>query len=123
MDRLFRTTMLGLETCLRVRQITQFNIVCCTPGQDAGDVLSNPALADFDQIPVRQKSHVVGALERGRLPAGSVQESMRLLDDSLLVSSDEPLTKFVPHLKRNSYRLVLVGTEIKGIVTRSDIGK
>jgi hypothetical protein len=48
---------------------------------------------------------------------------MRLLDDSLLVSSDEPLTKFVPLLKKNSYRLVLVGTEIKGIVTRSDIGK
>ena len=123
MDRLFRTTMLGLETGLRVRQITQFNITCCTTDQNAGDVLGDPALADFDQIPVRQKSRVVGVLERGRLPAGTVRESMRLLDDSLLVSSDEPLTKFVPHLKKNAYRLVLVGMEIKGIVTRSDIGK
>jgi hypothetical protein len=48
---------------------------------------------------------------------------MRILDDSLLVSSDEPLTRFVPLLKKDPYRLVLVGTEIKGIVTRSDIAK
>ena len=54
---------------------------------------------------------------------GTVRESMRILDDSLLVSSDEPLTRFVPLLKKDSYRLVLVGTEIKGIVTRSDIAK
>jgi predicted transcriptional regulator len=123
MERLFRTTMLGLETGLRVGQIAQFNVMTCAPDQNAGDVLANPALADFDQIPVRHRSRVVGVLERGRLLAGTVRESMRLLDDSVLVSSDEPLTKFVPLLKKSSYRLVLVGTEIKGIVTRSDIGK
>jgi len=44
----------------------------CTPDQDASDVLANRALADFDQIPVRHKSCVVGVLERGRLPAGTV---------------------------------------------------
>jgi hypothetical protein len=115
--------MLGLETGLRVGQIAEFHVMFCTPDQDAAGVLGNPALADFDQFPVRHKSRVVGVLERGRLTAGSVRESMRLLDDSLLVSYDEPLTRFVPLLKRNPYRLVLVGTEIKGIVTRSDIGK
>jgi hypothetical protein len=115
--------MLGLEIGLRVGQITQFNVIFCGPDQDAGDVLRDPVLADLDQIPVRHKSRVVGVLERGRLPVGTVRQSMRLLDDSLLVSSEEPLTKFVPLLKKNSYRLVLVGTEINGIVTRSDIGK
>ena len=123
MERLFRTTMLGLETGLRVAQIAEFNLKACTPDQEAGEVLGDPALADFDQIPVRHRSRVVGVLERGRLTASSVRESMRLLDDSLLVSSDQPLTKFVPLLKRSPYRLVLLGTEIKGIVTRSDIGK
>ncbi|HEX4919658.1 MAG TPA: hypothetical protein VFV92_02840, partial [Candidatus Bathyarchaeia archaeon] len=54
---------------------------------------------------------------------GRVRESMRLLDDSLLVSSEEPLTRFVPLLKKHPYRLVLVGTEIKGVVTCSDLAK
>jgi predicted transcriptional regulator len=68
MERLFRTTMLGLETGLRVVQIAQFNVMSCTPDQDASDVLANRSLAEFDQIPVRHKSRVVGVLERGRLP-------------------------------------------------------
>lgn len=45
------------------------------------------------------------------------------LDGSLLVTAEEPLTRFVPLLRRRPYRLVLLGTEIAGIVTRSDIIK
>jgi hypothetical protein len=77
-------------------------------------------LPDFDTFPcvTNCKCRCFG---RGQLPAGTVRESIILLDDSLLVSSDEPLTKFVPFLKKNSYRLVLVGTDIKSIVARSDI--
>jgi len=123
MERLFRTTMSGLETGLRVAQIATFNLDSCTEDQDASVVLGSPALSDFDQIPVRHKSRVIGVLERNGTAKGSVRESMRPLDDSLLVSSDEPLTRFVPLLKKHPYRLVLVGTEIKGIVTRSDIAK
>jgi hypothetical protein len=48
---------------------------------------------------------------------------MKPLDDSLLVSADEPLTRFVPLLNKRPYRLVLVGTDIKGVVTRSDVAK
>jgi predicted transcriptional regulator len=62
MERLFRTTMLGLETGLRVVQIAQLNVMSCAPDQDASDVLANRALADFDQIPVRHKSCVIGVL-------------------------------------------------------------
>jgi hypothetical protein len=123
MEQLFRTTMSGLETGLRVAQIATFNLISCAGDQDAGLVLSNPALSDFDQIPVRHKSRVIGVLERDETVKGSVRENMRILDDSVLVSSDEPLTRFVPLLKKYPYRLVLVGTEIKGIVTRSDIAK
>ena len=123
MERLFRTTMSGLETGLRVAQIATFNLRSCSADEDAGDVLKDPARSDFDQIPVRHKLRIVGVLERDKVFRGSVRESMRLLDDSLLVSSDEPLTRFVPLLKKHPYRLVLVGTEIKGVVTRSDIAK
>jgi hypothetical protein len=115
--------MSGLETGLRVAQIATFNLISCTPDQDASVVLQIPALLDFDQILVRHKSRVTGVWERDKVFRGTVRESMRILDDSLLVSSDEPLTRFVPLLKKDSYRLVLVGTEIKGIVTRSGIAK
>ena len=48
---------------------------------------------------------------------------MRSLDDSILVSAEQPLSKFLPTLESCPYRLVVRGPEIKGIVTPSDIGK
>ena len=95
----------------------------CSPEQKASDVLADPFLKDFDQIPVRRRTNVVGVLERSAMPFGTVRESMLPLDDSLLASADQPITKFVALLSRRPYRLVLVGTEINGIVTRSDIAK
>jgi len=123
MQQIFRTTMAGLETGLRVSQITTFRLVCCLADDDAGDVLRDPERSEFDQIPVRHKSHIIGVLERDKLFRGNVRECMKPLDDSLLVSADEPLTRFVPLLNKRPYRLVLVGTDIKGVVTRSDVAK
>lgn len=49
---------------------------------------------------------------------------MRQLDDSLLVTADEPLNDFLPTLvKPPFYKLVLEGSKITGIVTRSDMLK
>jgi predicted transcriptional regulator len=45
-----------------VVQIAQLNVMSSAPDQDASDVLANRALADFDQIPVRHKSCVIGVL-------------------------------------------------------------
>jgi len=123
MENSFKTTIAALETGLRVSHIATFKLKTCSPAQKASEVLADPLLKDFDQIPVRRTANVVGVLERSAMPFGTVQESMLPLDDSLLVSADQPITKFVALLSRRPYRLVLVGTELIGIVTRSDIAK
>jgi hypothetical protein len=109
--------VLGLETCLRVAQIAQFNVMSCTPDPGRQQRSCYLILTKFPCV-TNCKRRCFG---RGQLPAGTVRESIILLDDSLLVSSAELLTKFVPFLKKHSYRLVLVGTDIKSIVARSDI--
>ena len=100
MERLFRSTMSGLETGLRVAQIATFKLICCSADEDAGDVLKDPARCEFDQIPVRYKSRIMGVLEREKLFRGSVRDSMRLLDDSLLVACRAESVTAVPNQKR-----------------------
>ncbi len=123
MENSFRTSISALDTGVRVSHIATFRLKTCSPEQKVDEVLTDPLLEEFDQIPVRRKRHIVGVLERGAMPLGTVAESMLPLDDSLLVAADQPITKFVALLSKRSYRLVLVGTEITGIVTRSDIAK
>ena len=54
---------------------------------------------------------------------GTARNVMRGLDDSMLVSAEECLPKFLPFLQDCPYRLVVKGTEIQGIVTLSDVAK
>lgn len=49
MERLFRSTMSGLETGLRVGQIATFTLVLCSADEDASDVLEDPARYAFDR--------------------------------------------------------------------------
>jgi len=125
MEKSFRVTISGLRTGLRVSHISTFSLRTCSATLDVAEVFGDPSLEEFDQIPVRERFRIVGVLERRQQQplGGSVRQHMLPLDDSLLVSADESLTRFVPLLRKRPYRLVLLGTEIKGIVTRSDISK
>jgi CBS domain-containing protein len=125
MEKVLRVTISGLETGLRVLHIATFDLKTCSATQSVTDVADDASLADFDYIPVREKARIVGVLDnRGQRPLdGSVRDHMLPLDGSVLVTADEPLTRFVPLLRKRPYRLVLLGTEIRGIVTRSDIIK
>jgi hypothetical protein len=123
-DNIFQFTMSGLTAGLRVVHIAALQLMTCDINQAIKEVLDNPALIGFDYIPVLNRRRIVGLVERrGGSDEGSVKEKMRALDDSLLVSADEPLTSFVPCLKTSPFRLVVRGTEISGIVTRSDLIK
>jgi hypothetical protein len=82
----------------------------------AEEVLARPELADYDQIPVRDCSRVVGVLER-------LSGKRKPLDESILVSADEALANFIHTVRHQSYRLVVDGTAITGIVTWSDLLK
>jgi CBS domain-containing protein len=117
-------TMAGLEAGFKVLHIAAFDVKVCGPDTDVRDVLRDPLLNDFDHIPVREGTRIIGVIERdARSAVGSVKNHMRSLDDSILVSAEEPLPKFLPTLKASSYRLVVNGPEIRGIVTLSDVAK
>src|ERR1035438_8260071 len=124
MDDIFRSTMSGLTAGLRVIHIAAQQLMTCYIDQGINQVLKDANLIGFDYIPVMSRKRIVGIVDRKRAgDKGSVKENMQLLDDSLLVSGDEPLTNFVHCLRTNPFRLVVKGTEIKGIVTRSDLIK
>ena len=105
-----------LSEGLRVRHIANSGLVTCDSGDEIADVLCRHSLAEFDQIPILDRSRIIGILERNG-------KRRRPLDDSLLVSADEPLAGFIFTLKNQPYRLVVDGTAIKGIVTWSDLLK
>lgn len=108
--------LVGLNEGFRVRHIASCHLATCCKNDDREDVLRRPDFSDFDQIPIKDGDRIVGVLERDGDPN-------RPIDDSVLVSSEQPLTDFIRTLKSQSYRLVLTGTSITGIVTWSDMMK
>lgn len=117
-------TMAGLEAGFKVLHIAAFDLKFTAPDSDVSKVLSDAALKDFDSIPVKDGGRVVGVLERKAISTtGRVNGQMRQLNDSILVSADEPLIRFLPTLAQSPYRLVVQGTKICGIVTLSDVAK
>jgi hypothetical protein len=121
---IFDLTMKGLETGLNVGDIATYGFLFCGADEDAAEVMGRPDYLPFDCVPVRDEDRVVGVLERnGRVAPGAARENMRRLDDGLLVSSDEPLKRFLPLLVDCPHRLVVRGARIEGIVTSSDVHK
>lgn len=119
----FELTMSGFEQAFQARHIATFGLVKCYADQTVTEVFEQyPA---FDQIPVVDEGKIVGVLERrDDLPLGHVREHFRPLTEALLISADEPLSKTIPLLREpGSYKLVLEGTQIDGLVTRSDLLK
>ena len=124
MENIFQFTMSGLTAGLRVVHIAALQLMTCEVNQGVTEVLSDATLSGFDYIPVVSRKRIIGIIDRKRARSdGTVRENMHALDDSLLVAADEPLTSFVSSLKTSPFRLVVKGTEIKGIVTRSDLIK
>jgi len=122
-DESFKLTMSGLEKGLQVAHITTSPVLGCESDEDIAAVLTRPELVDFDMIPVRYDEKIVGILRKGEAysDAGTVRECMHLLDESVLISADVPLVEFINSDVLD--RLVLRGTKIDGIVTRSDFLK
>jgi hypothetical protein len=121
---IFDVTMKGLEVGLKVGDIATYGFESCKAEDDATEVMRRSDLLLFDCIPVRDGDRVVGVLERnGEIGPGPARDAMRRLDEDLLVAADEPLKGFIPLLVRSPHRLVVRGTHIEGIVTRSDVHK
>lgn len=120
---MLQATMAGLDAGLKVLHITTLNPLCCSPGDACEAILKDSRLRDFDHIPVKDGERFVGVIARCDGRDGRVRDVMRPLDDSVLVSADEALSRFLPNLADMPFRLVVLGTRIQGIVTRSDVLK
>lgn len=119
-EPLFEETLSGLEAGLQVRLIAVSSLQTCTVSDDAENVLAK--FSDFTCIPVRQNGEIIGVLERSRTPAqGPVEQCMRRLVGSMLISAGASLAELIPHLEQSTYRLVVTEGGITGIVTRSDL--
>jgi CBS domain-containing protein len=117
LQRLLRPLTEGL----RIRHIAHFGLCVCSGKDDRKKVLADPELAEYDHIPVTESGKIVGILERDL--AKTESNVPRPLDEDVLISADEPLANFIHTVRDQPYRLVLDGTRIKGIVTRSDLLK
>lgn len=125
-DTIFQTTILGLETGLQVRHIATLDDELRTcdidDERDVAALFIHPQFEDFDQIPVRKGNTTIGVVTRECV--GLIKKCFHPLDELMLISAQEPLTKCIPLMaKRPPYRLVLQGGSIRGIVTRSDLLK
>lgn len=116
----FTTTIAGLEDAFRVRHIATFHLYTCAEDEPVESVPER--YPDFDYVPVRDaQGCIVGVLDTDLRSGALVRDHAQRLDDSILVSADESLARFLPLMSEHRfYRLVVDGTQISGIVTRSD---
>src|SRR6266550_170508 len=122
----FEMTMQGLETGLQVQHIATLGQKLRTcqidDKRDIATLFADSQFDGFDYIPVRKGNSIIGVISRedkGNIDKNNLQR----LDESNLISAQEPLTRFIPLMAITSYRLVLQGASIQGIVTRSDLLK
>lgn len=120
---IFETTMEGFEHAFQVQHITTFNLLTCNIDDDVHELRER--FPSFDQMPVSDGVHIIGVVEPLSIHgAGTVRDYIQPLQESMLVAAHQPLADFLPVLAdQPSYRLVLKGTRISGIVTRSDVLK
>jgi hypothetical protein len=121
----FKFTMSGLEKGLQVIHITtpSSQLLCCQHSDDIETVLVRPDLSPFDQIPVKEHETIVGLLKRRECSEakGLAKDHMQPLGEKILVSADTPLLDFLQNDSLD--RMVIGGTTIYGLVTRSDLLK
>ena len=119
----FSNTLSALAQGLHVRHIATYELITCDLSSGAASLFTK--YPTIDQIPAKKDQHIIGVFERnGKGHQGETSYQLRSLDDSILVAANLPLGGFLPLMAQPPfYRLVLDGTQISGIVTRSDLLK
>lgn len=81
------------------------------------DVEANQELADFDQVPLTDDRgvHIEGVYVRGK---GKLE-----LRENMLMAADAPLVSFLESADCQTFRFLIVESEVSGMVTISDIQK
>lgn len=119
----FARTFAGLDRGLTVGSIMAHPLQTCDYDQSISAVLATPNLMGFSDIPVRRDSGIVGLLQDRSPSSCLVRERMLPLERVRLVESQASLLDFLPKMRTQPVWLVLIGTEIAGIVTPADLLK
>lgn len=122
----FKFPMSGLEKGLQVIHITTpaAQLLCCYHDENIETILARDDLKAFDQIPIKKQETIIGLLKKRECPEGAkgpAREHMQPLGEKTLVSADTPLLEFIQDDSLD--RIVIGGTKIYGLVTRSDLLK
>ena len=121
-------TLGRIERGMPVRLIaTLQGLITTNPEESALDALKKIKSFDFDYLPVCRSptQSMIGIVSAEALKAsdGRVADAFQPLGPDDLISAEASLLEFVWSADLQPRRLVLEGTEIRGIVTLSDIQK
>jgi hypothetical protein len=97
----------------------------CPADADAAHMAEILLQRDFDVAGVQERPNgpVIGFVLRELLQAGTVREHLQTLTAAHLISDATPLASLLSVLKTREHAFVLLGPEVRGIITRADLNK
>src|SRR5262245_31401705 len=97
----------------------------CPADAEAPEMAQLLTQRDFDVAGVQdaQDGPVRGFVERDRLTVGVVRDHLQHLSAEHLISDGTPLPSALEVLRTRPRVFVLIGADVKGIVTRTDLNK
>jgi hypothetical protein len=121
----------AIERAVTVDLIATFepHLRCCAKTDAIVGLLADRNYAPYDYLPVRSDGRTVGLLPLNEFRAASAdpgltaEDGMRLLDQSILITSGSGVLRYIEEAEASPCRLVLRHTRIDGIVTISDLQK
>ena len=102
------------------------HLTVCGVDELIEDVVRATADTGYDQIPVlsaNDDSEIVGVLDTKIETAGRVRDHFQPLTEHVLIGADASILDFALDAHRQSYRLVVAGACVDGIVTLWDLQK
>ena len=80
---------------------------------------------DFDVAGIKESKDgpFIGFVQRESLQDGTVRQHLETLTAEHLISESTPLASLLSIFKTRKWTFVLVGAEVKGIITRADLNK
>src|SRR3989442_1622063 len=97
----------------------------CSEAAPAAEIARILGQRDFDVAGVQSKRDgpVIGFVAREALRTGTVKDHLQALTAEQLISDATPLPSVLAVLKVRPHSFVLIGPEVRGIVTRADLNK
>ena len=122
----FTRTIDALDQGVLVRSIMSQPLVTIAPDDDPAAFFERRKADGFDCAPVQRDGRIVGMVYWADVQKGGgrrAEEVMRSLDQVPIVAGTETVSGLIRAMKANGehFWLVLNGTEINAIVTRSDL--